>query len=117
VELSVSVFLGASTPDSPEISAISAAAYAEQKVMCGADLIVGLGPDQVTTKGNQKALGNFLGQAVKATQKLDDAIERTNGGEVNPDSSPDGNGAGRDWVTDCGVQPPILACLRDALTP
>lgn len=127
--LSVSDFLGAGTPASVVVTAISAAAYAEQKIMCGANLIAGLGPNQVTTKGNQTALGNFLSEAVKSIQKgqistaifkLNEAIARTDGCEANPGPSPDGNGPGRDWVTDCGVQPPILACLRqarDALTP
>lgn len=121
--LSVSDFLGAGTPATVQVTAVSTAAYAEQKIMCGANLIAGLGPNQVTTKGNQGALGNFLSEAVKAVQKgqittaifkLNEAIERTNGCEVNPGPSPDGNGPGRDWVTDCGVQPPILACLRQA---
>jgi hypothetical protein len=120
--LTVSDFLGAGAPATVEVTAITAGAYAEQKIMCAADLIAGLGPNQVTTKGNQNALGNFLSQTVKEMQKgnnanaiskVNEAIERTNGCEVNPGPSPDGNGPGRDWVTDCGVQPPILACLRE----
>ena len=91
--------------------------------MCGANLIAGLRPDQVTTKGNQTAIGNFLSQALKDVQKgqkasaifkINEAIERTNGCQANPGPTPDGNGPGRDWITDCGVQPPILACLRQA---
>lgn len=127
--LNVSDFLGAGTPASVVVTAVSSAAYAEQKIMCGANLIAGLGPNQVTTKGNQTALGNFLSEAVKSIQKgqittaifkLNEAIARADGCEANPGPSPDGNGPGRDWVTDCGVQQPILACLRQArsaLTP
>jgi hypothetical protein len=127
--LTASGFLGAGEPDTVEVSAITAAALAEQMIMCGDDLISGLSPNQVTSRGNQNALGNFMSQAVKAVQKghnatailePDEAIDRTNGCEVNPGPSVDGNGSGRDGVTDCAVQPTILARLRsarDALTP
>ena len=130
ITLNVSDAFGPGTPDTVEITAATGAAYAEQKIMCAADLVSGLGPNQVTTKGNQTALGNFLSEAIKAIQKgttataigkLNEAIDRTNGCEANLASpSPDGNGPGRDWVTDCNAQPPILVCLRaarDALAP
>jgi hypothetical protein len=127
VELSVSDFLGAGTPDTVEITAITAASYAQQNIASAAGVVSALATGDVTTKGNQNALGNFLTQAAKAIQtgdiataidKLNQAIERTNGCEAN--GAPDGNGAGRDWVTSCTAQGPILASLmaaRDALTP
>ena len=93
-----------------------------------ADLAAGLGPQKVTTSGNQNAFGNFLSEAINAIQKgntataidkLDKAIDRTNGCEVNTGPAPDGNGPGRDWITDCDAQTLMLIYLRaarDALT-
>ncbi len=62
-------------------------------------------PGPLTTKGNRYALCNLVGQAVSALkrtpphtataiEKLEKAIERTNGCELR--NSPDGNGKGRE---------------------
>jgi len=121
LRLSVSDPLGAGTPDTVEITAITAVDYAQQSIAASATATAMLTPASVTTKGNQTALGNFLTQAIKAIQagdvataidKLNQAIERTNGCETN--GVADGNGPGRDWVTDCSAQAPILASLRAA---
>lgn len=126
LNLIVSDGYGASDPSSVEITAMTATAYAENYILAAAQLLSSLDLSQVTTAGNQNALGNFLsqaakdiqkGQPVKAIDKLNMAIERTNGCDVN--SAPDGNGAGRDWITDCAAQTQMLVYLRaarDALT-
>lgn len=82
---------------------------------------------QVTTRGNQRALQNFLTQAISAIQaggldegvgKVAQAIERLDGCALR--SSADGNGAGRDWVTDRAAQANLyedLTAAVAALTP
>lgn len=123
VTLTASDFIGPGTPDTVEVTASSVGDYAQDRIMCGADLVSQLTPGQVTTKGNQTAFLNFLRQATtaiqdgdtaKAIDKLEKCIARTDGCESG--GSPDGNGHGRDWVTDCAAQAEILACLRAALT-
>jgi PKD domain len=127
VTLTASDFLGAGTPDTVEVTAITAAAFAEQTLLGVDELLVGLSAGQVTTVGNQNAFGNFLRNAVKSLQKgdaekavdsLNEAITRTDGCERT--GAPDGNGSGRDWITDCAAQEQMLADLRaarDALIP
>ena len=90
------------------------------------EAITDLEPGLVTTRGNQNALLNFLSQAVVAIQagdfaeavnKLEKALARTDGCALR--SSPDGNGKGRDWITDCDAQFEIyvdLNAVLDALT-
>jgi hypothetical protein len=79
---------------------------------------------EVTTKGNQTALGNFLTQAIAALQeeppdidqaisKLDQAIARTDGCVLR--GEPDGAGPGRDWITDCVDQESVYWLLKNAL--
>lgn len=77
---------------------------------------------EVSTEGNQNALFNFLTQALaaidadetdEAIQKLEKAIERTDGCALS--GAPDGNGPGRDWITDCAAQAPIYESLTEAL--
>jgi hypothetical protein len=128
--LYVSDAFGPGTVDTVEITAATGSALAEQKIVCAANIVASLAPNQVTTKGNQTALSNFLSEAVRAIQrgstataisKLNEAIGRVDGCAANPaNPRPDESGSGRDWVTDCNAQAPILACLRDAreaLTP
>jgi hypothetical protein len=122
VTLTVSDFIGAGAPDTVEITATTAAEYSEFQIMSGADIVESLGPGQVSTGGNQNALLNFLGQAVVALQKgktdnaihkLEKALERTDGCALR--GAPDGNGPGRDWITDCDAQIETYGLLSDAL--
>lgn len=85
-------------------------------------LITELSPADVTTKGNQRALGNFLTQVIAAIQnddieeaidKLGKALERTDGCVLR--GEPDGNGPGRDWIIDCAAQEQVYQLLIDAL--
>ena len=70
----------------------------------------------------QIALLNVLIQAVVAIQegdlaeaidKLRKAIVRTDGCALR--DAPDGNGPGRDWITDCDAQAAAYTLLTDAL--
>lgn len=122
VTLVVSDFIGPGGPDTVQITASTVADYAELQLACAANIVAGLSPGQVTTKGNKKAFLNFLRQAAEAIQagdtaeavdKINKCIARTNGCAEN--GSPDGNGPGRDWITDCAAQAQVLQCLLDAL--
>ena len=75
----------------------------------------------VKTKGNQKALLNYLAAAAKAVQRpdfdkaierIEFALQRTDGCAMN--GVPDGNGVGRDWVETCDAQFEIDRCLNAA---
>ena len=120
--LTVSDLIGPGTPDSVEITATTAEGFAEIQILAADEIVAGLGPSQVTTKGNQKALQNFLSQAIVALQagdveeainKLEKAISRTDGCVLR--GSPDGNGPGRDWITDCTAQAQFYDLLTLAL--
>ena len=125
LSLDVSDFLGSGTPDTVEIMVTSASGFAENRILGACEIVESLSPGQVTTKGNQNAFCNFLGKAIKELQKsppntakaiefLEKAIERTDGCVLR--MSPDGNGGGRDWITDCAVQLEAYQLLNDALS-
>lgn len=114
--------IGPGEPDTVSIVASTAGDYAESFIIEAANEIAALTETEVTTGGNQNALGNFLTQAVLAIQqgdydaaidKLTQAISRTDGCVLR--GAPDGNGAGRDWVIDCAAQEVIYANLTEAL--
>ena len=113
--------------DSVDVSVITGAEFAENQVVRALNFVGELGSEHVTTRGNQNALQEFLTQVIAALQdgdldearkKLTRTIERTDGCAL--EKIPDGNGHGRDWVTDCAAQAPLYAMLTaalDALTP
>ncbi len=120
--LTVSDFLGAGTPASVEVVATTPGNYAEIQIVYACDAVEALTSSQVTTKGNQKAFCNFLKQATKdihkgkisnAIGKLNQALERTDGCALR--GSPDGNGSGMDWITDCAAQEDVYALLTSAI--
>jgi YVTN family beta-propeller protein len=122
VELVVSDFIGPSAPDTVVITAASAENIAEVQIQQANEIVAALPPSDVTTKGNQNALTNFLslatvaiqsGDLVEARNKLQQAIERTDGCVLR--GMPDGNGPGRDWITDCAAQLEIYDLLTAAL--
>jgi parallel beta-helix repeat protein len=111
-----------SDPDEVLISAIIPGEFAKDKIREALDILNGLGPECVTTKGNKRALGNFLTQALAALQeddveeainKLNKSIDRTDGYVLR--GVPDGNGPGRDWITCPNAQEQIYQLLNDAL--
>ena len=122
VTLTVSDSLGPGAPASVEFVATTPQNYAEMKIMEASDLIQSLSLAQVTSKGNQTALGKFLKNATKDLQNgnisqaiddLDKALERTDGCVLR--GSPDGNGKGMDWVIDCDAQHGIYNALKLAI--
>lgn len=122
ISLSVSDPVGPGTSDGVEILAVSSEQFAVVEIVSAAEIIVPLGPEQVTTEGNQNALMNFLTQATVAVQegdlaeainKLQKAISRTDGCALR--GAPDGNGPGRDWITSCSDQEAVYASLNSAL--
>lgn len=119
VTLTVSDSFGGVSTDSVVVSVITAEQFAETQTVSALNLVGALQPSEVTSPGNQKALQRLLSQVIAALQigdldearlKLTQAIERTDGCALR--GSPDGNGPGRDWVTDCAAQ----ATLYDDLT-
>lgn len=76
----------------------------------------------MTTRGNRQGLQNYLTQALaalragdteEARSKLAQSIERPDGCVLR--DAPDGNGSGRDWVTDCAAQTALYEKLNAAL--
>ena len=109
--LTVSDALGEGTPDVVQVTAIEPNDAANEQITQASATIVNLPKADVTTKGNKGALTNFLRQAsdaiavgdtAEAIKKLNDALKRTDGCYVN--GTPDGNGKGRDWITNCVAQ-------------
>ncbi|MGD2173732.1 MAG: PKD domain-containing protein [Gammaproteobacteria bacterium] len=122
VNLVVSDFIGEGEPDTVQITAATVGDFTEAQIVEGSNLVTNLTPNQVTTSGNQNALFNFLSQAVVAVQsndieeainKLQKALARTDGCVLR--GSPDSNGPGRDWVSDCSAQIEIYSFLSTAL--
>ena len=77
---------------------------------------------EVTTVGNQQAFSSFISEAIVAIQeddietaidKLEKALARTDGCVLR--GAPDGNGPGRDWITDCTAQAEAYDLLQAAL--
>jgi len=92
------------------------------QIISTSDAVEALLPGQVTTQGNQTALGNFLKQGTKNIQKgnidkaisdLNNALERTDGCALR--GRPDGNGQDMDWITDCDAQAEAYALLAAAI--
>lgn len=122
VTLTVNDPFGGVGTDTVAVAVISSEDFAQSQIVTALNLVGALQPWQVTNQGNQKALQNFLSQAIAALQagdleeaalKLTKAIERIDGCVLR--GSPDGNGPGRDWVTDCNAQAAIYDCLTAAL--
>lgn len=110
------------TTDTVQVTAITQSAFAQQSVLSANQTVQVLSPTQVTTPGNQNAFSSQLAQVALAIQQgdtkraadlLKNLISRTDGCERT--GAPDGNGPGRDWITDCAAQSQMLAYLRAAL--
>ena len=109
--LGVRDFIGPGVPDAVTITATTPEDVAQIVIVEAYDDLLALLNDEVTNSGTQQALSNFLLQAIKAVQKgniataiakLDSAIARTDGCPLR--GTPDLNGPGRDWITDCTAQ-------------
>ncbi len=121
-QLTVRDLFGPGVPDSVQITATTAAGYAEVQIQAASTQVLGLPASSVSNSGNQNALTQFLSNAVVALQRgnstaarhqLEQAISRTDGCALR--GTPDGNGPSRDWITTCGDQSPIYQSLVAAL--
>jgi hypothetical protein len=122
VTLVVRDSIGPGAPDSLTVTSTNASTFAQIQIVVAVNIIKDLTGAQVTNQGNQNALTNFLSQAIQALalgdiaeaiQKLKNAIMRTDGCALR--GEPDGNGSGRDWITDCAAQSPTYLALKAAL--
>jgi hypothetical protein len=113
---------GMAGTSSSQISVATPGDYAQGQSTDAINTVTTLPPVAVTTAGNQQSLGNFLTQTVsalqknntaQAIQKLQQAISRTDGCILR--GSPDKNGPGMDWVTDCAAQQQLYNQLVAAL--
>ena len=120
--LTVNDPFGGVATDSVVVSVVTGAQFAENEAVKALNLIGALRPEQVTSRGNRNALQEYLTQAIaflqagefdQARKKLTKALERTDGCAL--EGTPDGNGPGRDWVTDCAAQAKLYALLTAAL--
>jgi K319L-like, PKD domain len=119
--------VGEFSTDSIVVVVIAGEQFAQERVLIALNLVGALSPSEVTSQGNRRSLQKLLGQALTALQvgdvlearsKLVQAIERTDGCVAR--GAPDGQGSGRDWVTNCGAQETLFQLLTealDALTP
>ena len=111
-----------SSVDTVVISAITTDQFAADQIAQALNLIGALTLDQLTTRGNRQAFQNYLTQALnalrvgdldEARRKLREAIERADGCVLR--GNHDGNGSGRDWITECAAQTTIHDSLTAAL--
>ena len=105
-----------SDPDTTNVTVITGEQSAEIDTVSAINEVTSLPQTEVSTAGNQQALTNTLSQVVaalqagdpaEAIQKLQKAIERTDGCALR--GSPDAGGGGakppkKDYVTDCAAQ-------------
>lgn len=125
LELVVSDALGPGDPDQVEITVVNASLSAEDAILCAIDAISPLSPSQLHAKGSRNAMLNHLHQALaflnqsspnndlQALKKVEDTLGRSDGCAER--GTPDGNGQGRDWITDCAVQVVVYDCLTQAV--
>src|SRR5947208_1134690 len=120
--LTVNDPFGGVATDSVVVSVVTGAQFAENEAVKALNLIGALRPEQVTSRGNRNALQEYLTQAIaflqagefdQSRKKLTKALERTDGCAL--EGTPDGNGPGRDWVTDCAAQAKLYDLLTAAL--
>ena len=113
---------GATASDSVDVSVITKDQFVECLIMDAQNRIGAMPRQQVTTRGNQNALQNFLTQALdalgagdmdRARAKLQNSIARTDGCALR--GTPDLDDDRRDWITDCAAQAPVYELLTTAL--
>jgi YVTN family beta-propeller protein len=122
VQLLVSDSIGPGLPDTVLVTATDANIFAEIKLVQACDFITSLSDDAFDAKGHRNVMCNQLSHAVKDLDKdklehaqgdIQQVIERTDGCDLR--GSPDGNGQGSDWITDCSDQKALYPLLIDAL--
>lgn len=113
---------GPSPIDEVVITALGGQEYAEVLVIDAVASLTALTGAEVTSEGNQQALVRTLSTVAQALEsgkdnvarrRLEAALERTDGCALR--GTPDLQGAGRDWVTDCAAQSELYSELNAAL--
>ena len=121
--LTVSDPMGAGEPDDVQITVATPSHYAVVKLHSAGDIVEELPLPDVTNRGNQNAVMEFLADATAALNagnlagarhKIEQAIERTDGCALR--GLPDPNGQGRDWIITCAAQGLVYPLLVDALS-
>ncbi len=121
--LTVSDPFGGLATDDVTVTAEGGADFVKKQIMQALNLIGDLKSEQVTSRGNQKALQQFLGQALaalrsgdmdRARDKLMKSIDRTDGCVLHGEPDHDGDDR-RDWITDCAAQAGVYQLLTTAL--
>ncbi len=122
IELIVSDAFGSSAPDTVAVSAITAQAYVEMKLLQAKAIIAGLAREQVVSVRKQKHLLKRLRVSLGALEKpdfsrviwnVDRVLTKTDGCIAN--GTPDGPGADRDTIVDCESQVRVFGLLREAI--
>jgi PKD domain len=113
---------GATASDSVDVSAITKDQFVAGLIADALNRIGAMPREQVTTRGNQNALQNFLTQALdalrtgdmdRARDKLQKSMDRTDGCALR--GTPDRDDDRRDWITDCAAQTSVYGLLTTAL--
>jgi K319-like protein len=121
--LTVTDDFGGIATDDVIVTADIGANFVPRLLMQALNLIGDLKSEQVTSRGNQKALQQFLGQALsalrngdtdRARDKIMKSIDRTDGCTLREAPDHDGDDR-RDWITDCPAQRGIYELLTTAL--
>jgi hypothetical protein len=129
IQLLVNDGYGDSEPAFVLIAVILAAEdFAQQQAAVALNELGEIPAEWVTTKGNRKAMENFLLQVIRhlqadevpeARMKLEKTIERTDGCALRLAPDPGGTGPGqspkRDYILRCEDQALVYPLLRDAL--
>jgi hypothetical protein len=96
--------------------------FAQDQLVLALNALSKLTPGEVTTRGNQNAMQQHLGQVIawlqagdvaQAADKLLKAMDRTDG--CARWGAPDGDGEGRDWIITCSAQARVYPLLMSAL--
>jgi hypothetical protein len=104
--------------------------FATAAIIKAQDIVAVLGPGQVGEPSDQQNFLRYLDNALRdidagrtvkglhkrAAHNLEKALARTDGCILNPPlGTPDSQGDGGDWITDCAVQEEVFALLSEAL--
>jgi len=120
--LTVTDPFGAAATDTVAVSVVRPGNFAQEQLVRALNAISKLTPAEVTTRGNQNALQQHLGQVIaslqagdmaQAADKLLKAMDRTDG--CARWGAPDGDGEGRDWIVTCAAQARVYPLLMSAL--
>jgi hypothetical protein len=120
--LTVTDPFGAAATDTVAVSVVRAGNFAQEQLVRALNALSKLMPAEVTTRGNQNAMQQHLGQVIawlqagdmaQAADMLLKAMDRADG--CARWGAPDGDGEGRDWIITCSAQARVYPLLMSAL--